>query len=219
MPVAVDAGSTSRRPGTSPSTTARGQQDHPEPEVRHRIGADAERGDPVVGACVFATRRRCRAARRTPPTAPRRPPPSAIVGPALRLISPQTGWSLGRSGPGSGWPSPSGRRRTGRPWTCRAELLRERVALVLVRLRPRSRFATGSPSTTRNRKKLKQMTKSSVTKDPRTLALMKRRSLAFVGGAAAPHHEQKRSHRERGRDDDRDDRAAAASVVTAASRR
>ena len=45
------------------------------------------------------------------------------------------------------------------------ELLRELGALVSLRLRPRNRFATGSPSTTRNRKKLKQTTNSSVASD------------------------------------------------------
>jgi hypothetical protein len=39
-------------------------------------------------------------------------------------------------------------------------------------LRPRNRVATGSLATIRNRKKLKQMTKSRVASDPKTLLVM-----------------------------------------------
>ena len=42
--------------------------------------------------------------------------------------------------------------------------------LLPVRLRPRNRFATGSPSTTRKRKKLKTTTKASVASAPQHLA-------------------------------------------------
>ena len=102
-------------------------------------------------------------------------PTSAIVGPALRLISSQTGWLLVYERPKL---SVAVCLRYDTNWApvdlSRPNCFVSSALCEALRFRPRYRFATGSDSTTRNRKKLKQMTNMSVASDARTLPVTKR---------------------------------------------
>ena len=142
-----------RRPGTSRAPTANsGEQQHAEPEVGHRVRRHRERRHAVVGAsCVFAS------AAAMPSSTPKtvdssvEMPTSAIVGPRLAPISAADRLVVGvrapevqraRSAPGSATNcSPVDPSRP----NCFVSSSR----WCSLRLRPRNRFATGSPSTTR----------------------------------------------------------------------
>ena len=159
----------------------------------------------------------------TPNTAERTAamPTSAIVGPRLVLDLVHDGLvARVRAAEVERAPSASRRPRTAPPASRRGRTRCVSSArCVRVRFRPRNRFATGSVSTTRNRKKLKTTTKSSVASDPSTLprdeASGHSRSSALAPARSRPPAQRRSA--DDGDRDDRDDPAAAAAVVVAAA--
>ena len=147
-----------------------GQQQHPEPELRHRVGAHREGRDAVVGLRASSPgggdpeqdpehRREHRGYPDQRDRGARLPPDLVPTGWLVEYERPKFSWAvcpryLTNCSPCE--PSSPNCSVSSARWLCDSSL-------------PRNRFATGSASTTRNRKKLKQTTKTRVDERPEDL--------------------------------------------------